>query len=185
MNVPLRLGLVAVSLAAFVSTSVPALAVGSGDEEPPKATETTTTCEEGTVWNAETKTCVKPEDQSLNDDDRYRAVRELAYAGRYDDALTVIAAMSEGDTDRVMTYKGFVIRKAGRLEEGMEWYAKAIALNPDNLLARSYRGQAYVEQGEIELAEAELDEIVARGGTGRWPETALRKAIETGETTSY
>ncbi len=93
--------------------------------------------------------------------------------------------MTEGDTDRVLTYKGFANRKAGRLEEGLAYYDAALQVNPDNLLARSYLGQALVEMGEMQLAQVQLDEIVARGGAGHWPATALQKAIETGQTYTY
>jgi transposase len=52
----------------------------------------------GTVWDEKTKTCIKAEESSLNDDQRFGAVRELAYAGRYDEATAVLAAMTEGET---------------------------------------------------------------------------------------
>mgnify|MGYP002682777143 CR=1 FL=1 len=91
-----------------------ALAVGSDDSQPPTPTETTTKCEKGTVWDEKTKTCIKAEESSLNDDQRFGAVRELAYAGRYDEATAVLAAMREGETSRVMTYQGFLLRQTGR-----------------------------------------------------------------------
>ena len=55
-----------------------AIAAGSDDTEPPKPTETTTVCEEGLVWDVKIEKCVKPDDLSLNDDQRFKAVRELA-----------------------------------------------------------------------------------------------------------
>ncbi|MGB3249118.1 MAG: hypothetical protein WBB13_08110 [Tabrizicola sp.] len=99
-----------------------ALAVGSDDSQPPTPTETTTKCEKGTVWDEKTKTCIKAEESSLNDDQRFGAVRELAYAGRYDEATAVLAAMREGETSRVMTYQGFLLRQTGRIEEGISAY---------------------------------------------------------------
>ena len=93
--------------------------------------------------------------------------------------------MTEGQTDRVLTYMGFASRKAGDLEAGLGYYQAALAQNPDNLLTRSYLGQAYVEMNEMVLAKAQLAEIVARGGAGGWPEQSLRKAIETGVTYSF
>jgi len=179
-------GIPTLFLTAALALPGPAQSAGSGDDsDPPQKTETTTTCEEGLVWDEEKKECVKPDDQSLNDDERFRAVREYAYYGSPEAGLAVLAAMTEGDTDRVMTYRGFLSRKAGDVETGMMWYARALELNPDNLLARSYRGQAFVEQGRIDLARLELDEIVARGGAGGWPERSLRQAIATGQTVSY
>ncbi len=162
-----------------------AFAAGSDDTAPPVKTETTTTCEEGFVWNEETKTCVAPDDARLDDDTRFKAVRELAYADRPEDALRVLASMTEGKTDRVLTYLGFANRKAGRLEEGMAYYDIALTQNPDNILARSYLGQALVGMGETDLARAQLDEIRARGGEGSWAMASLEKALATGQTLNY
>jgi tetratricopeptide (TPR) repeat protein len=160
-------------------------AAGSDNTAPPTPTATTTKCEEGLVFDDKAKKCVAPVEGSLDDDTLYGAVRELAYAGKYDAALTVLAAMSDQTDDRVLTYLGFINRKMGNVERGMTYYDVALALNPDNLLARSYLGQGLVEQGEIELAEAQLDQIVARGGAGSWAEQSLRTAIATGVTYTY
>lgn len=171
--------------AAFALAAQLALAVGSDDSQPPTPTETTTDCEKGTVWDEKTKTCIKAEDQSLNDDQRYGAVRELAYAGRHDEALAVLATMTEGETSRVMTYRGFLLRQTGRVEEGIAAYERAIAIDPANILARSYYGQLLVQMDEQELALAQLDAIRAAGGQGSWAEAALANAITTGVTTTY
>ncbi len=171
--------------AAFTVMPFAALAAGSDDTEPPAPTETTTKCEEAMVWDEKQEKCVKPEDSALNDDQRFRAVRELAYAGRPEEALTVLSAMSEGDTDRVLTYKGFAHRKAGRPELGLDHYVHALEVSPDNILARSYLGQMLVEMGEIAAARRQLDEILSRGGAGTWAEASLARAVGTGETLSY
>jgi tetratricopeptide (TPR) repeat protein len=162
-----------------------AFAVGSDDSEPPKPTATTTECEEGMVWDEKTETCVKPEEQSLNDDQRFGAVRELAYAGRYDEAKVVLAAMTEGETSRVMTYRGFLLRQTGEVEAGIQAYERAIALDPANSLARSYYGQLLVQMDEIAMAEDQLTQIRAHGGTGTWAERALQTAIATGVTYTF
>lgn len=171
--------------AALVFAPHLALAAGSDDSEPPTPTETTTECAEGTVWDEKTKACIKAEDSSLNDDQRYDAVRELAYAGRHDEALAILATMTEGETSRVMTYQGFLLRQTGRIEEGIAAYERAIALNPQNILARSYYGQLLVQMDEQQLAQAQLDQIRASGGQGTWAETALAAAITTGVTYTY
>lgn len=175
--------LIVIAALAFVPNL--ALAVGGGDDDPPTPTETTTECEAGMVWDEKTETCVTAEDQSLNDDQRYRAVRELAHAGRFEDAMAVLAAMTEGETARVMTYRGFLLRKTGQVEEGIAAYEEAIRLDPANILARSYYGQLLVEMDELQLAQAQLDEIRSHGGIGTWSERALATAIETGVTYSF
>lgn len=178
----MRLALVAAVLMIFPVT---AWAVGDDDTAPPEPTETTTKCEGAMVWDEKSKACVKPENAALNDDTRFRAVRELAYAGRPEDALTVLATMTEGESDRVLTYLGFAHRKAGRPDIGMAHYAHALDINPDNLLARSYLGQMLVEAGDIAAAGRQLSEIRIRGGAGTWAEASLALAVGSGQTLSY
>lgn len=162
-----------------------AFAAGSDDTAAPVPTQTSKDCKDGEIWDEKTLLCVAPETTGMNDDQRYLAVRELAYAGRPEDALRVLDSMTEGRTDRVLTYLGFANRKAGRLEEGLAYYAQALAQNPDNIQARSYLGQAYVEMNELVLASAELDQIRVRGGAGSWAEVSLAKAVATGQTVNY
>jgi len=162
-----------------------ALAVGSNKDTPPKPTQTTTVCAEGTVWSDAAKKCVAPQESSLSDDDLYEAARELAYAGRYNDTLLVLAAMSDPMDDRVLTYKGFVHRSKGDTELGYRYYRQALDVNPDNLLARSYMAQGFVAEGRLDDARAQLTEIRARGGRSTWAETALRLAIDEGRPMAY
>lgn len=171
--------------AAALATPLPALAVGGTEDAPPPPTETTIRCETGQVWDNETKSCVSPRESRLDDDTLYRAAREFAYAGRYRDTLDVLDAMSDQMDDRVLTYRGFAHRKLGETARGMAYYQAALTANPDNLLARSYLGQAYAEAGDMVLARTELSEIRARGGRGTWAETALRLTLETGRGTAY
>lgn len=174
----------ALGLAALIAVP-PALAAGSGDATPPTPTQTSKDCTKAQIWDEESKTCIDAKDSRLDDDTRMQAVRELAWAGQPDRALEVLRAVTEGDSDRVLTYRAFALRKAGQIEAGLQGYAHALRVNPDNILARSYLGQLYVEMAELDLARAELDEIRSRGGRGTWAETALAEAIRTGRTLRY
>ncbi len=163
----------------------PGFAAGGDDWNPPKPTDTTKTCRGKRVWDAEKGRCVRPKQSSLNQDELFDAARELAYAGRIIDAQAVLAAIPDQADDRVLTYWGFTQRKLGNLPLANAFYEQAIAQNPDNLLARSYMGQGFVEEGQFGLALAQWQQIRARGGAGTWPETSLRRALETGATSSY
>ena len=174
-----------IALTAALMFPIAAFAAGSSDSSPPKPTETTKVCKDGKIWDKKTKTCVDAKESRLDDDTRYAAVRELAYAGDYRAALYVLSAMSDQNESRVLTYYGFANRKAGRADIGLKYYQAALKTDPDNLLARSYMGQGLVTAGDIDGARVQLAEIVARGGASTWPETSLRKAIETGVTESY
>lgn len=162
-----------------------ALAAGSDDSEPPKPTQTTTQCKDGEIWDEAKQKCLPPQHSDLSNDTRFRAMRELAYAGRFDEASAVLAAMTEGDTDRVMTYRGFILRKTGHIEEGIAAYEAALRLNPANTLTHSYFGQLLVEMNEMGAARSHLAAIRANGGQGTWAEASLARAIETGLTTTY
>jgi len=160
-------------------------AVGSLDDAPPQPTATTTKCTGGQVWDAGAGACVSPQQSRLDDDTLYRAGREFAYSGAYGHAGAALAAMADQQGDRVLTYRAFIARKTGAADESLALYEAAIAANPDNLLARSYLGQALVEVGRTDAARAQLAEIRGRGGRQTWPEIALRNALRSGVGYSY
>lgn len=192
---------------ALIALPTFAFAVGAGDSittSPPKKTETTKDCLSERQWDPEIKKwvryskpvngvwdpnlrkCIRPDKASYLDSQlRQDAIRELAYAGRYDEAQQVLSSMPDQTDDLVLTYWGFTYRKMGDLALGNQYYRKALQLNPDNILARSYMGQGFVEAGETDLAVEQWREIVARGGEGTWAESSLREAIRTGITYSY
>lgn len=175
------------ALTLTLALSLPALAFAAGSDTgtPPSTTKTTTECKNGTVFDADAGKCVKVQDSRLDDDDRFKAAREFAYAGQYRHAQEALAAMSEGMSDRVLTYMGFTARKMGDRDGAMAFYQAALAQNPDNLLARSYKGQAHVDAGEVRLARAELSQIRRRGGRGTWAAFSLRTAISSGQGYAY
>lgn len=157
-----------------------ALAAGGGDESAP----TKPKCKAGEVYDKATKSCIASRAGALDTEGFYENVRELAYAGRYGEAQQVLALMPQND-DRTLTYMGFTNRKMGNTQAAMDYYARALVANPANVLARSYMGQGFVEQGMMKEAVAQLRAIRAHGGTGTWAEASLRKAIATGKTFNY
>lgn len=171
-----------------VLLSVPGFAFAAGggaDADKPKPTQTTKDCFGKRVWDASKQRCVRPKQSSLNEQQLYEAVRELAYAGRYTDAQAVLATMPDQQDDRVLTYWGFTNRKLGNVDAAMMFYAEALSENPDNMLARSYMGQGLVEAGDLDGAKAQLAWIEDRGNAYGWPATSLRQAIYVGTTFNY
>ena len=173
-----------IALILFAAAPTFAFAAGGSDYNPPKPTSTTTECKDGQVYDEEQQICVMIEDSSMNMEDAYDAVRELAYAGRYNDAQLILVTMDQSD-DRTQTYWGFTHRKMGNMDLAMAAYYGALATNPDNILVRSYMGQAYVEMGALNLAQAQLTEIKARGGRETWAERSLSLAIQSGTSSTY
>lgn len=156
----------------------PAFAVGSDDETPPTPTDTTKACKDGQIFDEKTEACVDADKQSFNDDERYRAVRELAYAGAYDRALKVIASADDPKDARFLNYRGFILRQTGDMGGAMAFYAAALRSDPDYLLARSYMGMGLVQMGHISAGKAQLLEIADRGGAQTWAYRALKDAID-------
>ena len=158
---------------------------GNGADDQPGVTENTTECGKGEVWDDKSESCLESSSSLLTNELRYLAVRDLVYAERYADAKLILDTMTEGKTPRVMTYRGFLLRKTGHVEEGIAAYEEAIRLDPANIHARNYYGQLLVEMDEIELAQAQLDEIRAHGGIGTSAENSLATAIATGITYNF
>lgn len=173
------------ALAAALTLPVAALAASGNDWNPPKPTETTKTCKGKRVWDEDKKRCVRPRKSSLNQDGLLDAVRELAYAGRQEDAQAVLSAMADQQDSMVLTYWGFTHRKLGNQQLAQSYYEQALAQDPENILVRSYMGQGFVEQGKYGAARAQLKEIRARGGAGTWAEASLHSALETGASYDY
>ncbi len=166
-------------------TPAVAFAAGSNSGSAPKPTQTASDCKAGQVFDKKSKACLDSKSEVFDDDTRYDAVRELAYAGQYDRALLVLASMSDQSESRVETYRGFIARKTGDMDKAMEHYAKALAKDADNILARSYMGQAFITLGDRDAAQTQLSEIRARGGRNTWAEASLAIALRSGKTFSY
>jgi tetratricopeptide (TPR) repeat protein len=160
-----------------------ASAAGSDNTEPPVKTKTTQECKNGQIWDERKDECVNPEQGALSDDTLFNAARELAYDGQYENALKVLSVARNQNDPRILNYKGFASRKAGRIAEGMAYYQAALAIDPDYILARSYMGQALVSEGDFLAARDQLLEIEARGGRDTWAYAALENALLGQETT--
>ena len=167
------------SLAAFLMTSGSSMtfAAGGGGEPAVPVKK----CKKGEVLKkvGNVKKCVKVETGILPDEDLYQQGRVLAKAGEYEWALQVLAAIENQNDPRVLNYTGYSNRKAGRLEIGITYYRKALAIDPNFVLAREYLGEGYVAAGRVDLAQVELGEIKARAGASSTEYRDLAKAIAT------
>ncbi|WP_299481864.1 hypothetical protein [uncultured Roseibium sp.] len=172
--------IVAALLFAAMIGSAYAVDPGDWETKPPDPTQTSKECPDGEAWDDKTKKCVELDAHLFNDADRYRAARELAYAGRYVAAGLALDAMTDQTDTVVLTYRGFIARKSGDWAAAEAFYGLALAANPDNLFARSYLGMGLVDQGDPGAARVQLAEIRARGGRETWPERALLMSIRSG-----
>lgn len=154
-----------------------AFAVGSDTDAPPKPTPTTKECKKGRIFDPDTGKCKRVSSKTFTDDQLYDAAREIAYAGQYDRALTVLNAAANPNDPRMLNYKGFVHRKLGNMDLAMDYYKAALVIDPDYILARSYMGQGFVSDGKMSAARQQLFEIEKRGGRDSWAYASLEKSI--------
>jgi Flp pilus assembly protein TadD len=119
----------------------------------------------------------RPEEAELQRDDLYKFAREFAYAGQYENAITVLNLAKNQNDPRILNYLGYANRKAGRMELGMSYYKKALQQDENYILARSYMGMALAEQGDIQGARVQLVEIRDRGGENTWAYRALLQSL--------
>ncbi|TCR92137.1 tetratricopeptide repeat protein [Rhizobium sp. BK376] len=159
------------------STETWAAGTENDDTVPPPKTETTTKCKNGKVWDKDKKECVNAKKSSLNDDQLFQAAREFAYAGQYQNAINVLKLAKNQDDPRILNYLGYSNRKAGRMQVGMNYYHKALQQDENYILARSYMGQALLEQGDVQAARVQLVEIRDRGGENTWAYRSLLQSL--------
>jgi Flp pilus assembly protein TadD len=177
-----RLTMLAAASAMAFAFGAPTYAAGSDSGNTPTATQTTTKCTDGKIWDKSKKKCIKPQKNSMNDTELFEAARELAYAGQYDNAIKVLQVANNQNDPRILNYMGFANRKAGRVDVAMTYYRKAIAIDANYLLARSYMGQGLILQGDLQGARTQLVEIRDRGGKDTYAYRALYDALKHGST---
>jgi tetratricopeptide (TPR) repeat protein len=154
----------------------PALADGGGgwsgdDRSSPK------TCGSGEVWDSRSQKCVKAENGVLPDEALAKNAFALAKDERYEEALAVLDLLQDPNTAVALNCRGYATRKLGRVEEGIGYYLKSVALDPDYAQVREYLGEAYVQNGDIAAAMAQLRVIERICGTSCEGYTDLAEAI--------
>lgn len=83
----------------------------------------------------------------------------LAKTGDYVKALDVLRALPDQNDPGVLTMIGFATRHMGRVDEGIGYYAQALARNPEMTNTRQYLGEAYLQKNDVPRAKFELAEI--------------------------
>lgn len=156
----------------LISTTNGALAMGS--TPPPSSVD----CRKRK--NKKKKECRNQQSGSLNDDQLYQAGYWLARAGKYEQALVQLRKAKNKEDPRILNYIGYSTRKLGRVAEAMTYYEKALSINPDYTVARAYLGEAFLEQGKLDLAKAQLGEIEKRCG-----QSCVEFAVLSGQIASF
>lgn len=143
---------------------------GSGQTKP--------TCPKGQIYDTKTKTCMVDKSSMIGDNDRANYAYALAKSGRYQDALDVLNTLKNPNTAVALNYRGYATRKLGRTDEGIGYYLKSVALDPNYPKVREYLGEAYMVKGRPDLAKEQLTVIQSLCGTGCEEYRDLAAAID-------
>ncbi|THD49833.1 MAG: tetratricopeptide repeat protein [Bradyrhizobium sp.] len=95
----------------------------------------------------------------LPDDQIVEYAFALDKAERYDEDLQTLDLLKDPNTARALNYRGHATRKLGHLDEGIAFYLKSVAIDPNYAQVREYLGEAYVLQGKVDLAKDQLTTI--------------------------
>jgi tetratricopeptide (TPR) repeat protein len=158
-----RPSFLAAALGFCVMSVGPAFADGGGGGG--GSDKAVTTCPPGEVYDAKANGCVRQRSEVLPD----KALTDYAYAlakeERYAEALDVLNLLQNPNTPEALNYRGYATRKLGRIDEGIAYYRRSIALDPRYAQVREYLGEAYVIKGDVARATAQLRVIKTICGT--------------------
>jgi len=149
----------------FLAAAAPALADGGGGGGGGGGSSTPPTCGNGEVWDSRSQKCVKAENGVLPDQELTNYAFALVKSGRYPEAVSVLDLLQNPNTPVALNYRGYATRKLGRIDEGISYYLKSIALDPHYAQVREYLGEAYLVKGDTAGANTQLQAIKQICGT--------------------
>src|SRR5207245_4127612 len=158
-----RLLIQVMAVAALPLFAAPAFTAGQSGGD---SGQTTTQCKKGEVWDKKKRKCVTPQYGMLDDDSIYEAGHDLAMAGRYDEAISVLTLAANKQDPRILNYLGYSHRHSGRVTVGLGYYEEALRIDPNYTLVREYLGEAHLQIGDLAGAQQQLTEIEKRTGKG-------------------
>jgi tetratricopeptide (TPR) repeat protein len=124
-----------------------------------------TTCAPGQIWDTKHHKCLVRHSGVLSDPEMTEYAFALAKADRYQEAIDVLDLLDNPSTPRALNYRGYATRKLGRTDEGISYYLKSVALDPNYPQVREYLGEAYIIEGKYDLAKDQLGTIEKLCGT--------------------
>ena len=101
-------------------------------------------------------------------------------AGNFDAAIDKLRALLADDPDNAdgWNYLGYSLRNKNQLDDSLNAYQRALAINESHRGAREYLGELYLMMGKVDLAKEQLailDDLCLFGCSEY---TTLKEAIE-------
>ena len=91
----------------------------------------------------------------------YLAGKAAVEAGDFAAAVVHLnkAVAADARNADALNYLGYSHRQLGNFEESLNWYLKALAVNPDHRGALEYLGELYLEMNQPAEAEQQLERL--------------------------
>src|SRR4030095_17145029 len=88
----------------------------------------------------------------------FDSARALVDAQKYDEALPALRQIDQQNPNNpdVLNLIGFSLRRTGKTDEALDYYNRALALNPTHLGANEYLGEIYLESRQPDKAKERL-----------------------------
>jgi tetratricopeptide (TPR) repeat protein len=137
-----------------------------------------TTCPPGQVWDVKKHKCLQRHSGVLPDSELTGYANALLKADRFEEAIDVLDLLDNPNTPRALNYRGYATRKLGRIDEGIGYYLRSVALDPAYPQVREYLGEAYVIEGKFALAKEQLATIEKICGKDCLFYSELEKALK-------
>ena len=119
-------------------------------------------CGTGGVWSGEQHACIDGHSAALTDQDFYTEAVALADEGHFREALDLLTRIKKQEQSRVLNMVGYTTRKLGDVDKGLDYYQRALALDPNYLRAREYLGEGYLQKGDVAKEKEQLTKISER-----------------------
>lgn len=115
-------------------------------------------------------------------DRAYVSAVSLINERRWPEALAALdeAGRAVGPHPDILTYRGYVLRRMGRLDAAETWYRAALAIAPDHRGATEYYGELKVLRGDLDGAKVMLARLEKSCVYGCPEVEELRRWIDAG-----
>jgi predicted Zn-dependent protease len=88
----------------------------------------------------------------------FDAARILVDEQKFDEALPALRQLDQQSPNNpdILNLIGFSLRKTGKTDEALDYYTRALTLNPKHLGANEYLGELYLETRQPDKAKERL-----------------------------